>query len=214
MSELGRRALFLDRDGVINHDVGYTSTIEGFTFIDGIFELCRTARSYGYQLVVVTNQAGIGRGYYSERDFQVLTDWMRERFREQNAPLLDVFHCPYHPVHGIGQYKCDSYDRKPNSGMFERAERVYAIDLVQSIMVGDKDSDMQAACNAGLGTRIHYVPDLQSSAIASDATHRCRTLLECLPLLVGSAQGKDDTAMARAALEPPSYRYHCDKAPS
>lgn len=188
MSGFGRPALFLDRDGVINHDAGYTSTIEGFAFIDGIFELCRAARSYGYELVVVTNQAGIGRGYYSEQDFQVLMDWMRERFREQGAPLLDVFHCPYHPVHGIGQYKCDSYDRKPNPGMLKRAERIHAIDLAHSIMVGDKDSDMQAARNAGLGTRIHYVPDLQLDAIASDATHRCRTLLECLSLLDSAAQ--------------------------
>jgi D-glycero-D-manno-heptose 1,7-bisphosphate phosphatase len=188
MSPPTQRALFLDRDGVINHDAGYTSTIEGFVFIDGIFELCRVAKSQGYQLVVVTNQAGIGRGYYSEEDFQVLTEWMRERFREQGAELLDVFHCPYHPVHGIGQYRCDSYDRKPNPGMFERAERIHAIDLNHSAMLGDKDSDMKAARKAGLATRIHYVPDTQSGAISREATHRCRTLLECLPLLDRAAK--------------------------
>ena len=108
----GNRALFLDRDGVINHDAGYTSSVENFRFIDGIFNLCRAARQLGYLLIVVTNQAGIGRGYYSEEDFLTLTEWMCDHFKLEGAPIADVFYCPFHPEYGVGDYKKDSFDRK------------------------------------------------------------------------------------------------------
>lgn len=151
MTVSGSRALFLDRDGVINHDSGYTSNAENFRFIDGLFDLCRAARRSGYLLIVVTNQAGIGRGYYSEQDFFTLTEWMRERFEAEGVPITDAFHCPYHPEHGIGRYKKDSFDRKPNPGMLLRAAKKHGLDLKCSIMIGDKDSDMQAASKAGVG---------------------------------------------------------------
>ena len=118
---IAKRALFLDRDGVINQDLGYTSRVEDFRFIDGIFDLCRSATQSRYLLIVVTNQAGIGRGYYSEKDFWALTEWMRERFKAEDAPLTDVFYCPFHPQHGVGDYKKQSFDRKPNPGMLLRA---------------------------------------------------------------------------------------------
>ena len=153
----GNRALFLDRDGVINHDFGYTSAADDFKFIDGIFDLCRAAKKLGYLLIVVTNQAGIGRGYYSVQDFLTLTQWMRERFAEEDVPITDVFHCPYHPEHGVGKYKMDSFDRKPNPGMLLRAAEIHRVSLKLSIMIGDKDSDMQAAIKAGVGVRCHYL---------------------------------------------------------
>lgn len=152
------RALFLDRDGVINHDAGYTSKIGDFHFIDGIFELCREAKRQGYLIIVVTNQAGIGRGYYTEQDFLVLTDWMKKRFEEEAAPITDVYFCPYHAVHGIGEYKQESFDRKPNPGMLLKAAEKYQIDLSQSIMIGDKESDIEAAGNAGVGTKVIFLP--------------------------------------------------------
>ena len=96
------RALFLDRDGVINVDHGWVSTREQFQFVDGIFELCRCATELGYLIVVVTNQAGIGRGYYTEEQFHELTDWMCGVLRERGAPVAKVYFCPYHPEHGIG----------------------------------------------------------------------------------------------------------------
>ncbi len=153
------RALFLDRDGVINHDAGYTSSIENFNFIDGIFDLCRKAKQLGYLIIVVTNQAGIGRGYYSEEDFLKLTEWMCERFKAEGAPITEVFYCPYHPEHGLGEYRKDSFDRKPNPGMILNAAKKYKIDLGHSIMIGDKESDMQAAIKAGVGLRYHYRVD-------------------------------------------------------
>ncbi|MHB1099056.1 MAG: D-glycero-alpha-D-manno-heptose-1,7-bisphosphate 7-phosphatase [Burkholderiales bacterium] len=178
------RALFLDRDGVINHDSGYTSNKENFRFIDGIFDLCRTAINSGYLLIVVTNQAGIGRGYYSEQDFFMLTKWMREVFEAERAPITDVFHCPYHPEHGIGQFKKDSFDRKPNPGMLLRAAEQHGIALQQSIMIGDKDSDMQAAKNAGVGVRCQYLGNPCTNCNSEAATHQIKTLQEAIRLII------------------------------
>lgn len=183
----GNRALFLDRDGVINHDAGYTSSAENFRFIEGIFDLCRAARRSGYQVIVVTNQAGIGRGYYSEQDFFTLTEWMRERFETEGAPIADVFHCPYHPENGVGYYKKDSFDRKPNPGMLLRAAKKHGLDLGGSIMIGDKDSDMQAASKAGIGVRCHYLARADGGIASDVATHKIHSLREGIALLSESA---------------------------
>ena len=184
MTLLQSRALFLDRDGVINHDDGYTSRIENFEFMDGIFDLCRTAKKLGYLLIVVTNQAGIARGYYSEQDFLALTKWMCSRFEAEGASITEVFFCPDHPEHGIGPYKKDSFDRKPNPGMLLRAAEKYRIVLQDSIMIGDKDSDMLAARRAGVGVRCQYIVQGQTAAEMSDAaTQRIHSLWECFLLL-------------------------------
>jgi len=178
------RALFLDRDGVINHDDGYTSRPEDFKFIEGIFDLCRAAKQSGYLLIVVTNQAGIGRGYYSEQDFFVLTAWMCEQFEAEDAPITEVFFCPDHPEHGIGAYKKDSFDRKPNPGMLLRAAEKYGISLHDSIIVGDKDSDMQAAERAGVGTRCRYDMVAQvAGQMLGAATHQIHSLRDGIVLL-------------------------------
>lgn len=184
MTVTASRALFLDRDGVINRDSGYTFKADGFVFIDGIFDLCRAAVRSGYLLIVVTNQAGVGRGYYSEQDFLTLTEWMRQRFIEEGAPVSDVFYCPYHPEHGVGRYKKDSFDRKPNPGMLLQAAAKHGLDLARSIMIGDKDSDMQAAKSAGAGTRCLYLPDeRETDECPGAATHRIHSLREGISLL-------------------------------
>lgn len=149
-----RSALFLDRDGVINVEKNYVHRIEEFEFVEGIFDLCRTAAQRGMLIVVVTNQAGIGRGYYSEAQFFRLTDWMRLRFAEEHAPIGAVYFCPYHPECGIGEYRKDSYDRKPNPGMILRARDELQLDLSRSILVGDKATDILAGKAAGVGTTV------------------------------------------------------------
>lgn len=147
------RALFLDRDGVINLDAGYTYRIDVFRFVDGIFDLCRLAHRLGYLLIVVTNQAGIGRGYYTEADFQTLTAWMRGRFAAEDAPLAAVYHCPYHPD-GIGEYRRQSDWRKPAPGMLLQAAADFSLDLAASLLIGDSEHDIEAARAAGLGAAV------------------------------------------------------------
>lgn len=152
-------ALFLDRDGVINVEKNYVHRIEDFEFVDGIFELCKIAQDMGYAIVVVTNQAGIGRGYYTEADFRDLTDWMKEQFRRRNICIAGVYHCPYHPTGGVGDYRRESYDRKPNPGMLFRAQQDLGLDLKNSVLVGDKISDMEAGRAAGIARLVFMTHD-------------------------------------------------------
>lgn len=152
------RALFLDRDGVINVEKNYVHAIEDFQFIAGIFELCRAAQASGFKLFVITNQAGIGRGYYTEDDFRRLTQWMVQEFEKEGVSIDRVYYCPYHPEYGRGTYKNDSFDRKPNPGMLLKAKEDYDIDLSRSILVGDKESDILAGISAGVGYNILVHP--------------------------------------------------------
>lgn len=147
-------ALFLDRDGVINVDHGYVHRAQDFEFLPGIFELARAARTLGLRLVVVTNQAGIGRGLYGEADFERLTAWMCERFADEGAPIDAVYHCPAHPTAGIGAYRVDSPRRKPNPGMILEARDALGLDLDASILLGDKPSDLEAGLAAGVGLNL------------------------------------------------------------
>lgn len=147
---MSERALFLDRDGVINREVGYLARHEDVEFVAGIFSLCRTAKRLGYRLVVVTNQAGIARGFYTEAQYQALMHWMRAEFRREDATLDGVYHSPYHPVHGVGEYKREHEDRKPGIGMLRRAARDLNLSLADSVLVGDRCTDIGAANAGGL----------------------------------------------------------------
>ena len=148
------KGLFLDRDGIVNEDFGYVGSIENFLFNERIFDLCHEAINCGYLIFIVTNQAGIGRGYYSESDFVKLTDWMIGKFLEQGIVISEVFYCPNHPVFGQGKYKKEDFDRKPNPGMLLKAIKKYSLDAKTSLMVGDKPTDVEAGQRAGIGTNI------------------------------------------------------------
>ncbi|MBW4040048.1 MAG: HAD family hydrolase [Acidobacteria bacterium] len=144
------KALFLDRDGVINEEVGYLYAAEQVRWVEGIFGLCATAVRLGYKLVVVTNQSGIARGLYTEAQFEALMAWMRGEFAARGVLLDAVYCCPYHPEHGVGVYKREHEDRKPGAGMLRRAARDLGLDLGMSVMVGDRCTDVAAANAAGL----------------------------------------------------------------
>lgn len=141
------RALFLDRDGVINVEKDYLYKIKDFEFIDGIFDLCRYYQKHGFIIVVVTNQSGIDRGYYTKEDFDILTSWMVKEFSSNNIDIKKVYYCPHHPKIS-GECSC----RKPNPGMLLRASKELNIDLKNSIIIGDKERDVEAGINAGLTT--------------------------------------------------------------
>lgn len=153
-----KKALFLDRDGVINIDHAYVHKIDDFEFVDGIFALCRRFQSSGYEIVVVTNQSGIGRGYYTESDFWRLTEWMKEEFRSKNVDIAAVYFCPHHPENALGEYKQECDCRKPKPGMILKAQQELGLDLANSVMVGDKISDMEAAKQANLARAILFAP--------------------------------------------------------
>lgn len=155
-------ALFLDRDGVINVDKNYVHRVEDCEFVDGIFELCRKAKGMGYKLIVVTNQAGIAKGYFTERDYATFMNYVRGEFEKRGCPLDDAFYCPYHKD-GLGEYRKDSEDRKPRPGMILKAAARHGVDLRSSVLVGDKESDVEAGRRAGVGTLIllkNGAPDL------------------------------------------------------
>ncbi|NOT85672.1 MAG: HAD family hydrolase [Methylococcaceae bacterium] len=166
-------ALFLDRDGVINIDHGYVYLPEQVEFVAGIFDLCLKAIECGYLVFVVTNQAGIGRGYYTEQQFDDFTEWMCEQFLLRGIKIAQVYFCPFHPDYGLGQYKRESFYRKPQPGMILQAAREHEVDLSSSLLVGDKESDMQAGLAAGVGCNILYVavkvidPTLQGIKVVS-----------------------------------------------
>jgi D-glycero-D-manno-heptose 1,7-bisphosphate phosphatase len=160
-----KAALFLDRDGVINVDRHYVWRIEDFEFVPGIFELVEAAVQGGLLPIVVTNQAGIGRGYYTERDFRRLDDWMHAQFRERGAAIARTYHCPFHPTEGIGAYRRESFDRKPNPGMLLQARADFDLELSNSVLVGDKDSDIEAGRAAGVRHNVKVVHDAHDAGV-------------------------------------------------
>lgn len=142
-------ALFLDRDGVVNTEVNYVGRIEDFNFVDGIFNLCEKFQSAGYKIFIITNQAGLARGYYTENDFSNLTNWMINQFLKNGINITKVYYCPHHPDI-TGQCNC----RKPNPGMIQQAEMEFDIDVSNSILIGDNINDIMAGKSAGIGLNI------------------------------------------------------------
>lgn len=149
-----KKALFLDRDGVINKEVNYLYKIEDFEFIEGIFDACLFFQNEEYLIIIVTNQAGIARGYYTENDFYNLTCWMLKRFEERNIKIAKVYYSPFHSEYGIGKYRIDHWSRKPKPGMLLQARDDFNVNLSESILVGDKESDIKAGLAAGVGLNV------------------------------------------------------------
>jgi len=156
------KTIFLDRDGVINEEVNYLYKSSDFQFINGIFEACLDFQSKGYKIIIITNQSGISRGIYSENDYQILTKWMLKEFKKRSIKILDIFHCPHSP-------NSDCECRKPKPGLFIKANNQYRIDMKNSWMIGDKESDIKAANSSGINKTIlvrsgHDFDELNSKA--------------------------------------------------
>ena len=163
------KALFLDRDGTINVDTGYVHKASDFHFIDGIVDFCHQAQEKGYKIIVITNQSGIARGYFTEEDYQKITQHMCDEFEKQGVMITDVFHCP----------DLESPDRKPNAGLFLKAQKKYVIDMKHSISVGDKERDIQAGLSAGVGR--NYL--LSSDSKETKATKKISSFKELEDIL-------------------------------
>ncbi|MEN8116339.1 MAG: HAD family hydrolase [Bacteroidota bacterium] len=153
------KALFLDRDGTINIEKNYVFRIEDFQFQPGIFELIKNYQNKGFLIFIITNQSGIARNFYSESDYQQLTSWMLTQFETEGIKITKVYHCPHHPKI-TGSCNC----RKPNPGMILQAKNEFNINTEQSVLIGDKKSDILAGENAGIGKNL-YIQDLLTTGI-------------------------------------------------
>ena len=178
---------FIDRDGVINEELDYVHRIEDFHLLPGVIDGLRLLREHGFALVVVTNQAGIARGLYTEADYQALTAHMKALLEAQGAPLAGVYHCPHHPTAGVGAYRIDCSCRKPRPGMLLQAAQDLGLDLSRSVIVGDKHSDLQAGRAAGLSACVlvesGHAPSAKARAMAD---HTSANLLEAARWIVVS----------------------------
>ena len=146
-----RPALFLDRDGVLNEDHGYVFRWEDFRWIEGAREAVAAFNRAGWLVIVVTNQSGVGRGFYSEDDVHALHAHMAEDLAEVGGRIDAFYHAPQHPDAALDAYRHpDPPDRKPNPGMILRALSEWPIDREASLLVGDKPSDLEAALRAGI----------------------------------------------------------------
>lgn len=148
------KALFLDRDGTINVNSGYVCKPEDFFLIDGIETLMRAARDAGYKIIVVTNQSGIARGYYTEADYEKITAYMTDLFAQKGIKIDAVYHCP----------DLESPDRKPASGMFFKAQKAFDLNMTDCLCLGDSETDVQAALGAGVEKAFLIAPPDTASA--------------------------------------------------
>ena len=148
--KLKNKALFLDRDGVINKNLGYVFSMKNFIWLKNVKKAIKYAYTRKYLIIVVTNQSGVARGLYSENDIKKLHININKQLKKINCKIHDFFYCPYHPKYGSKKYKKNSFLRKPNPGMILKAIKKWNIDQNKSLMIGDKKIDMIASKKAGL----------------------------------------------------------------
>jgi D-glycero-D-manno-heptose 1,7-bisphosphate phosphatase len=151
-----KKALLLDRDGVLNKDLGYVATPERFHWTAGAVSTVKLMNDTGILVIVVTNQAGIARGYYSEKEFQEFMLWINAELRKSGAHLDGWYFCPHHPKEGIEPYKRNCECRKPHPGMLVKAMHDWQIDPAKALLVGDKETDVQAAERCGIPSILYH----------------------------------------------------------
>lgn len=154
MCRMCRPTIFLDRDGTLNEEVHYLHRPEDLHFLPTVIEAVRLWKESGFRVVVVTNQAGVARGYYGEAEVKALHQYMNCLMEKEGARIDQFYYCPHHPEHGVGQYKVQCHCRKPDIGMFEQAEKDEAVDKARSFMIGDKWIDIEAGFRYGVTTAL------------------------------------------------------------
>ena len=155
-----RPAIFFDRDGVLNRDVGYPHRPNQIEWSPGVFEAVRRANQAGWLVFVVTNQSGVARGLYDEAAVEQLHAWMDGEFAAHGARIDAWSYCPHHPTEGVGAYRRDCACRKPSPGMLYDLMERFPVDRARSVLIGDKASDLEAAEGAGVRGVLYTGGDL------------------------------------------------------
>lgn len=183
------KAAFIDRDGVINEERGYVWRAEDFRLLPGVVDGLKVLQENDWKLVVVTNQAGIARGYYGESDYRRLTEHMAGLLAAEGVRLDGIYHCPHHPTASVGAYRADCQCRKPRPGMLLAAAHDLELTLAESVMIGDKWSDIEAGIAAGVSASVlvesGHATDARTRALA---THACLGLADAAEWVVGHAR--------------------------
>ena len=148
------KVVFLDRDGVINEDSGYVYEWNKFVFIDGSIEALSIFIKLGFKIIIVTNQSGIARGYFTENDFHKLSRYLISYLKQKEIELLDIFYCPHLPDGSIIEYSISCSCRKPSPGMILSAKEKHNVNLGDSFLAGDKETDILAASRSGIGCKV------------------------------------------------------------
>lgn len=167
--------IFIDRDGVLIDDRGYVYKVEDLRFLPGVVAALHQLKHMGYLLICVTNQSGVARGMFTLKDVENFNEHMLQQLASLNASLDGIYVCPHHTEGKIKEYAVACDCRKPLPGLIEQACEDFDIDLDKSFLVGDKDSDVECAENAGLGS-IRIASGQYTSK--TNADHTCKSLLE------------------------------------
>ena len=171
-----QKAIFLDRDGVINVEKDYVYKIEEFEFIEGVFDTLKAFQKEGFLLFIITNQSGIGRGYYKIEDFKLLTSWMLKEFEKEGITISQVEFCPHSP-----DEICQC--RKPKTGMIENILKNFSIDLEHSWLIGDKEADIKCANNAKIKNTIQVKSGHTFDETESKADFVCESIADCVKVV-------------------------------
>ena len=186
------KAVILDRDGTINVDKGYVHRVEDFTYLEGVIEGLKILQQEGYILIVITNQSGIARGYFSEDDYKKLEKWMINDLKEKDVNISASYYCPHHPQAKVDKYRKECDCRKPQLALFEKAISEFDIDTDNLILVGDKERDVDFC---------KKYQSVKGIVIYSNEKHKLNNisyvkggLLEAAKLITGDADGILDQA--------------------
>lgn len=181
------RAVFLDRDGTIIEDFGYIDEIDRVKFVPSAGKSIKLLNDNGFMVFIITNQAGVARGYFSEETVEKINNYIKESFAQKGALIDAFYYCPHHMEGVVEEYRRDCYCRKPNPGMIEEAARNFSINLEGSFVIGDKNSDIEAGHRAGCKTILLTggVPqsrekgsDMISDYVATDLCEAVRWLVQ------------------------------------
>lgn len=178
-----KKAIFLDRDGTINIDKDYLFKVEDYEYIEGAVEGLRALTQMGYLLIIITNQSGIARGYYTEEDYLRLESWMLDDLKDKGIDISGVYYCPHHPEASIIQYKKECKCRKPGTELFWKAQRDFDIDMNHSFAIGDRSRDLCICKESGVKGILLNKDLKRDGYVGTDKIYTCANWKDIVKLI-------------------------------